>query len=187
MKTLLTLFVLLFSSLVVAEDISDFEIEGISIGDSLLIIYKEDYILDNSYDYYGTDVLTFVAPEIDYKSESGYDSIQVAFIKSDIKYSAIQIAGTIFFDTKSKNMDSCLKIKDQIVNDLTKQLNIIFSDRSYSDEEGDYNISTMEYENGDLIRVYCSDWNNKVEKNKGWSDNLRIEIITDKALSLMGY
>ena len=79
------------------------------------------------------------------------------------------------------------KKKDQIVNDLTKQLNIILSDRSYSDEQGDYNISTMEYENGDLIRVYCSDWSNKVEKNEGWSDNLRIEIITDKALSLMGF
>ena len=36
MKTLLTLFVLFFSSSVVAEDISDFEIEGISIEDSLL-------------------------------------------------------------------------------------------------------------------------------------------------------
>ena len=45
----------------------------------------------------------------------------------------------------------------------------------------------MEYENGDLIRVFCSDWNNKTEKNKGWSDNLRVEIITYNAMSLMGY
>tara|TARA_Y100001970_G_scaffold93421_1_gene117777 strand:- start:5064 stop:5627 length:564 start_codon:yes stop_codon:yes gene_type:complete len=187
MKIFITIFILFLSSSIVAEDISDLQIEGISIGDSLLKNYKEDYILDNSYDYYGTNVLTFVAPEIDYKSESGYDTIQVSFINSDITYSAIQIAGTIFFDTKNKNMDSCLKKKDQIVNDLTKQLNIILSDRSYSDEQGDYNISTMEYENGDLIRVYCSDWSNKVEKNEGWSDNLRIEIITDKALSLMGF
>ena len=36
MKILLTLFVLFFSSLVVADDISDFQIEGISVGDSLL-------------------------------------------------------------------------------------------------------------------------------------------------------
>jgi len=41
MKILLTLFVLLFSSCVIAEDISDFQIEGISIGDSLL-----DYIAE---------------------------------------------------------------------------------------------------------------------------------------------
>ena len=187
MKFLLTLFVLFFSSFVNAEDISDFQIEGISIGDSLLKYYDEDYILDYSYDYYGTDVLHFDLPELDYKSASEYDGIQVAFIKNDPKYSAIQIAGAIFYDTKSKNMDSCLKKKDQIVNDLTKQLKIIFSDGSFSDEEGDYYISLMEYENGDLIRVFCSDWNRKTEKNKGWSDNLRIEIITDNAMSLMGY
>ena len=44
MKILLTLFVLLFSSSVVAEDISDFEIEGISIGDSLLDYMSEEEI-----------------------------------------------------------------------------------------------------------------------------------------------
>ena len=46
MKILLTLFVLLFSSSVFAEDISDFEIEGISIGDSLLDYLSQDEILD---------------------------------------------------------------------------------------------------------------------------------------------
>ena len=41
MKTLLTLFVLLFSSSLYADDISDFEIEGMSIGDSLLDYFDE--------------------------------------------------------------------------------------------------------------------------------------------------
>ena len=36
MKIYITLFVLFFSSSIFADDISDFEIEGISIGDSLL-------------------------------------------------------------------------------------------------------------------------------------------------------
>ncbi len=36
MKILITLFVLLFSFPVFADDISDFQIEGMSIGDSLL-------------------------------------------------------------------------------------------------------------------------------------------------------
>ena len=45
MKILLTLFVLLFSSSVVSEDISDFEIEGMSIGDSLLEHMSEDEII----------------------------------------------------------------------------------------------------------------------------------------------
>ena len=41
MKTLLTFFILFFSSSVFAEDISDFQIEGISIGDSLLDFFSE--------------------------------------------------------------------------------------------------------------------------------------------------
>ena len=45
MKILLTLFVLFFSSSVVAEDISDFQIEGMSIGDSLLDYLSEEKIL----------------------------------------------------------------------------------------------------------------------------------------------
>ena len=44
MKILLTLFVLLFSSSVVAEDISDFEIEGMSIGDSSLDYFSNQEI-----------------------------------------------------------------------------------------------------------------------------------------------
>ena len=40
MKIFLTLLVLFFSSSVFAEDISDFEIEGMSIGDSLLEYYS---------------------------------------------------------------------------------------------------------------------------------------------------
>ena len=47
MKTLLTFFVLLFSSSVFAEDISDFEIEGISIGDSLLDYFSEKEIKES--------------------------------------------------------------------------------------------------------------------------------------------
>ena len=46
MKTLLTLFVLLFSTSVFADNISDFEIEGISIGDSLLDYFSEEEIIE---------------------------------------------------------------------------------------------------------------------------------------------
>ena len=41
MKVLLTLFVLLFSTSVVAENISDFQIEGISLGDSALDYFEK--------------------------------------------------------------------------------------------------------------------------------------------------
>ena len=61
MKILLTLFVFFFSSLVFAEDISDFEIEGISIGDSLLKKFSRDEI-ESFYKapYYKDDLYTTI-------------------------------------------------------------------------------------------------------------------------------
>ena len=44
MKTLLTLFVLFFSSSVVSDDIRDFQIEGMSVGDSLLEFFSKHEI-----------------------------------------------------------------------------------------------------------------------------------------------
>ena len=51
MKNFFTLFFLFFSSSVVAENISDFEIEGISIGDSLLDFFTENEIKNAIQDY----------------------------------------------------------------------------------------------------------------------------------------
>ena len=45
MKTLLTLFVLCFSYTLFADEVSDFQIERISVGDSLLDYYSKDQIL----------------------------------------------------------------------------------------------------------------------------------------------
>ena len=63
MKILLTLFVLFFSSMGVADDISDFQIEGISIGDSALKFFNLNQIKNNEWDYY--DNKEFVPVQID--------------------------------------------------------------------------------------------------------------------------
>tara|TARA_B100000900_G_scaffold408859_2_gene423808 strand:- start:824 stop:1387 length:564 start_codon:yes stop_codon:yes gene_type:complete len=187
MKIKLLLLVFLFATSLKAQNISEFEIEGISLGDSLLQSYNEEYILNNSDDFYGTDVLTFTIPETDFKSNSGYDTIQFAFLKNDKTYKIIQIAGGIFYDTEYKNIDSCNIKKNEIINELKNQFNIFFEDRSYSNENGDFYIQTKDYENGDKIRVFCTDWDQKIERENGWSDNLRIELLYNNTLSLMGF
>ena len=51
MRIILSLLIIIFSlqSLTKADDIRDFEIEGMSIGDSLLDYYSEDVILNATY------------------------------------------------------------------------------------------------------------------------------------------
>ena len=87
MKKILVIFILLFSSSVVADDISDFEIEGISIGDSLLDYMSKDEIKTElrvnryMYEYTATDDFGEV-----YLSSEGetYELISF-FVKTDFE------------------------------------------------------------------------------------------------------
>ena len=85
MKILLTLFALLFSSSVVSEDISDFQIEGMSIGDSALDYFSEEQIKNNLQNYY--DDKTYLVTELEFLSSfKVYDAIQIHFKNSDNNY-----------------------------------------------------------------------------------------------------
>ena len=69
MKILLTIFVFLFSSSVFADDISDFEIGEMSIGDSLLNYFSKDEIENApNYDDYPSD-MKFRIIEIESKNK----------------------------------------------------------------------------------------------------------------------
>ena len=70
MRILVTFFILLFSSSVFADEISNFEIEGISVGDSLLDYFSEEEIRNNIYHYYTQ--FTFKNTN---QSEEDYDKI----------------------------------------------------------------------------------------------------------------
>ena len=90
MKTLLTLFVLFFSFLVFADDISDFEIEGISIGDSALDYFSEAEINKAiKSDYYKDKDNLFSTSEF-YMNENSYlttyDGLQITYKTNDIKF-----------------------------------------------------------------------------------------------------
>ena len=71
MKTFLTFFFLFFSSTVMADDISDFQIEGMSIGDSLLDYFSEEKINKNTinefFDYDSENVfITFLTEDTNF-------------------------------------------------------------------------------------------------------------------------
>ena len=104
MKTLLTLIVLLFSSSLVADDISDFEIEGMSVGDSLLDYFSEDEIKNNIYDAYpNKEDSTFTTVEIStLKSFKNYDAIQAMIKENDNKYIAYTMDGMISYRNNIK-------------------------------------------------------------------------------------
>ena len=93
MKTFLTLFVLLFSSAVLAEDISDFQVEGMSIGDSLLEFFSKEEIKENKYFLYDTKKFATIAKRKELLTV--YDYMQLNFNNNDNKYVIKSVEGHI--------------------------------------------------------------------------------------------
>ena len=114
MKRLLLILILTisFQSLTIADDIRDFEIEGISIGDSLLDYVSKEFILkENQNVYDGQDnykVLFLEKPNFDLKK---YDGLQLHFQINDKNYFIKGIDAFIYYENDIKN---CYLEKNEI-------------------------------------------------------------------------
>ena len=116
MKILLTLFVLLFSSSVVAEDISDFQIEGMSIGDSALDFFSKKQIKENEWDFY--DDKTFTPVRMDGLSFFKiYDAVDFRYKTGDTKYIIHALRGIMFY---KNNIADCYSTMDEIDKELSQ-------------------------------------------------------------------
>ena len=85
---LILILTLSFQSLTNADDIKDFQIEGMSIGDSLLDYFTQNEILKNNVSYYKGEKFTTFELSLLSKSES-YDAIQVVYKTKDKQYKII--------------------------------------------------------------------------------------------------
>jgi len=186
MKTLLTFFVLFFSSSVLADDISDFQIEGMSVGDSLLDYYPKQKIIDSIEvdDGYNDDEFYYV--QIEDNKFNIYEVTQVHLKNKDNKYIIYAIAGGIYFDNE---MSNCINKKNKIVNDISRTLSSA-KKTDYGtyehpvDQTGQTIVTSVYFDFGedfgkglDHIAIGCTDWSKKFEQT-GLVDNLRVNIST---------
>ena len=110
MNRFLLILILTFSfqTLTKADDISDFQIEGMSIGDSALDYFTADEITKNIMWHYNDNKKNneFVIVEFyNYKSAKQYDGIQIAIKPKDKKYKIYVIAGAIQY--VNKKIEDC--------------------------------------------------------------------------------
>ena len=174
---LIFLISLNFQSLTKADDIRDFQIEGISIGDSALDFFSESKIIKNKNDYYKNKKFTDV--EIDKVGEL-YDTISFNYKTGDNNYKIESISGAIFY---KYNIKDCFKKRDEIV----KEISDVFENtkpknsgkiKHTGDKSGKSTLSNIEFnfKNGDLIMVSCYDWSKKMP----YTDHLAISFRTKK-------
>ena len=117
MRVFITVLVLIFSlqSWTKADDISDFEIEGMSIGDSALDYFSESEIKNNSFDYYNNKLFTPVQASY-LPFFKTYDGLDFDFKTNDKDYIIHALYGTIAYQT---NIKDCYKKMDKIVAEVS--------------------------------------------------------------------
>ena len=180
MKRLLLILILTlsFQTLTKADDISDFQIEEISIGDSLLDHFTIDEI-NNAYKNTYPKSKKFYGLQFELSDYITYKHIQV-HVKSESNYIVSSIVGGEFFD----NVIKCYPKQKIIFKDLKKafltaEINEYKS--NYPDDpKSSITVKELNLGNFDVV-VYCTDWSKKVEST-GNTDNLRVEI-TSKEFS----
>ena len=169
MKKLSTyLFLILFSfqTSSLGSDISDVQIEGISIGDSLLDYYSEKEIKDFKTNIEG-DRYTYFAST---NTSKIYDEIYFYYRRSDKKYIIYSITGYIDYDT---NFYNCHKK----LNELDKELSAILNDakrrrdtsKHPADKSGKSIIKQISYDlkSGGGASISCINWSSKMDYPDG--------------------
>jgi len=193
MKILLTLFVLLFSSSMVADDISDFEIEGMSVGDKLFDHFskeefekaKERSTIFKQKDGKFNSLLFYNLPR--YKI---YDGVRTSWKPIDKNYVLIGITGFKYFQ---KDFQNCSKLKETIINDIEKMIgnNAYKKDTgkkiSSYDKTGDsyfYDVQFI-FDSGGKIRIVCINWSEKIEQTQNYWDTLEVMLQTKEFTKIL--
>ena len=191
MKILLTFFFLFYSQLLFAEDISEFEIEGISVGDSLLDYFTNKEIKDNTIE---TSYINKKYKKIEfYKYDffKKYEALQFYVLSNDKKFIIYSIAGAIFYD----DITFCNNDRKEIINDIknifddTVKLDIRNVQSHSQDPTGKSLVYSAYFDFllGDEVHVRCVDWSAKIENDYEWSDNLAIYIKTKEFVDWLEY
>ena len=187
MKILLTLFVLFFSSTVVADDIFDFTIEKYEINKSL-----KDYFTDSEIENVHKNTYPGSNRFYQYNfifEDSKYYKISFSIKKNDPQFLIYAISATKLFD---EDLAGCLKEKEY---QLRKIENLIKTDEieSYSytyqySGIGDGNnysyITDYDFPSG-TIRLYCDEFSAVTKYEYELADGLSMDISTTELLDFI--
>ena len=184
MKKLSTyLFLLLFSFQTSswADDIRDFQVEGMSIGDSLLDYFSEEKIIKSKRRTF--EHKSFYIVSIADSKFTTYEGIDFYLKTNDKKYIIYAINGLISYRDRIKE---CTKKKAEILIELEKSLDKKFYDAGTFPHKFDKSglskqiQSVYEFSSGANVRVECYDWTNKMKKKFNVEDNLSIGILSSE-------
>ena len=189
MRVFIAVIILIFSlqSWTKADDIRDFEIEDMSIGDSLLNFTDRKKILKEikrNAKYYKQFIPKNKFGEVYLMKTVTYDQISVFVKTDDPNYKIYMFRGMLNFNN---NINKCLEKKSEITKDIENLFND-FKKRDYKVESGldstgrSYTLRTaFSFKNDDRIIVQCSDWEESFRKKNNFGEGISVIIQTKEA------
>ena len=179
MKRLLLILILTlsFQSWTKADDINDFEIEGMSIGDSLLDYFNKEEIKKNKKDYYKNKKnFQFFAIDIEnHNSFKKYEGMQFHLKKNDNDYTIYSISG---YNYCRKDIRNCKNQIEIIKKEFLKTFKDLITDKSTYEHSGDKSKksivtdTTFYFKNNDIIRLNIYDWSEEMP----YADNYDVTL-----------
>jgi hypothetical protein len=176
---LIIILTLSFQTLIKADDIRDFQIEGMGIGDSLINFVNKDEINDKMItNYPGSNKFSRF-----YKKFSQYEHVQFHFKTDDKNFIIHGIEGVNYF---KNNLADCLKEQKIVIKDIKESLStsklIDMGEQIHNEKDGGIRSKTynsyIEFDNG-FLDITCTDWSKSYEsKNETVADSLTVSFIT---------
>jgi len=173
---LILILTLCFQSLVKADDVRDLEIEGMSLGDSLLEFFDERTIKKGNQNHTYADDTFFDVEIYGHKSFNKYQNVSFSLKKNDKKYKIYQIVG---FNIYKTNIEECLNQVDIISKNISGVLKdtdkVKSTDNHEADPTGNSKVKQIVYwHKSGSIFIECVNWSEKITKEKNWGDNLSV-------------
>ena len=181
LSTYLFLVLFSFSALSFADDINELEIEGISIGESLLDYLSKDEIINEievnkpAYNYLNEDFGEVYL----YGNFEKYDYLSFFVRPNDKKYIIFSIAGLKNYDEK---FEECLVKQKEIENEFSKMFNNAYKEKQNLvfpwDPTGESISQNVQFffSSGNNVEVVCTKYKKSLKIKNNWSDGLQILI-----------
>ena len=180
MRILLSVIVLIFGiqSFSKADDIRDFELEGVSLYESALNHFSENELQKDTVDNYTSNKYT--TSNI-YDGLDMYDYIQISYKTDDRKYIIQDISAA-----KNIKYKECLSQLEQVESDISsiyENSSKISNDGKLTydhpvDKTGQSKVTDIAwyFNTGDVIVAQCYNWQSEFGKKNNFKDSLTIGI-----------
>jgi len=183
MRVFIAALVLIFSlqTWTKADDISEFEIDGMSVGNSLLKYYSKSEIkkrlLEMSSPYTSDKVKrVFFNPDKDSK----YFQYNFHYL-NDGSYKIVELKGAMMFENKIKE---CYEKMQAVSKEIEESIKFISKDdytfNHTADKTNKSKVKRIALKiNDGQINISCFAWSKEIKQERPWRDTLQVSIASD--------